>query len=181
MAHFDYGKGPNKDQWAKHSELLNTGFQGWDVQQRLPVILKTEIPWMRDLTLGFAEPDNSEEWFSKGWFPMRAEHFGENGLKSFNETVGLRFNLSDTDGIVRYKGHILMLKRRDDRDAQEAAQNASFEDYFSRIANQSYVHPKDPRASEMAKYASGGLEEDLYVRDPGASVAKRQEQRSSKD
>lgn len=177
---FDYGKGPSKDQWAKHSELLNTGFQGWDVQQRLPIILKAEIPWMRELTVGFASREKTADWFSRGWFPMRSEHFGETGLTNFNNTVGLRFNLHSVDGVVRHKKSVIMLKRRDDRDAQENAQNDSFEKYFSSISKQSYTHPRDPRAKEMAKYSSAGLEEDMYVRDPGSSVAKKQVHRSSK-
>jgi len=179
MSGYDYGSGPTEDQWARHGELVNSGFSGFDVQQRLPIILKTEIPWMRQFTVGFSTGD-TPEWIERGWFPMQVKYFGTKGLDNFNKTVGLRFSLHSVDGLVRYKDHILMLKRIDDRDVQEAAQNQQFEEYFAKISKQGYSHPLDPRRAEMEEYQTAGLEEDVFIRDPGSTVAKHTEKRVSK-
>jgi hypothetical protein len=162
----DYGKGPSKEDWAKSNELLNTGFRGFDMFQRLPVVLKTHIPWMRDWTIGFSTVEDMDTFTSRGWRPVSTEHFGKDGLTNFNNTIGLRFNLSSVDGVVRYKGHILMMKPNEYREEQVKIQNESFEDYYSKISQQAYVHPKDPRGDEMAKGSYAKLDEEVHHRAP---------------
>jgi hypothetical protein len=163
----EYGKGPSKSDWARHGELLNTGFKGWDVFQRLPLIMKSEIPWMRDFVLGFSPTDDMDTWTAKGWRPMRVDHFGEGGMQTFNETVGLRFNLISVDGTVKFKGHYLMIKPKDMRDEQMRRQNEEFEEYYHQISHQAYVHPRDPRAEEMAEGSTASLDESHFIRQPG--------------
>lgn len=165
----DYGKGPSKEDWAKSSELLNSGFAGFDMFQRLPVILKTYIDWMKNWEIGFSTVEDMDSWTARGWSPMRSEHFGKDGLNNFNATIGLRFNLSSVDGIVRYKGHILMVKPVEYREEQMRIQNESFEDYYKKVSRQTYVHPKDPRAEEMAEGAYAKMEEEIHHRSPKKS------------
>lgn len=169
----DYGKGPSKADWAKHSELLNTGFKGWNAFQRLPVILKSEVPWMREYELGFSTQDDMDNFTALGWKCLRAEHFGEQGIQTFNDTIGSRFNLVSVDGTVKYKGHYLMLKPKDMRDEQMRQQSENFEEYYSAIANQHYVHPRDPRAEEMAEGSSASMEEEHYTRTPGTEEVRK--------
>lgn len=158
----DYGKGPSKEEWARHSEIMNTGFRGWDVYQRLPVIMKAEIPWLREFAFGFSVYEDMSDWTSRGWRPMRIDHFGKDGLKNFNETIGLRFNLESLDGTIKFKNSYIMIKPMEMRDEQMKKQNESFEEYYSKISRQSYVHPNDPRADEMAKKSTAVLEEERH-------------------
>jgi len=179
----EYGRGPSREEWGRHGEIINTGFKGWNVFQRLPIVMKAEIPWMREFALGFSgEVDgvsDADEWLSKGWKPCRIEHFGEGGLENFNKTVGFRFNLQAVDGVIRYKRHILMLKPIDMRKDQERKQNEEFEEYYSQLMKQTYTHPRDPRHDEMAQYAASGMTEETYVRDPGSEVTKQKISRRS--
>jgi len=162
----DYGKGPSKEDWARHAEITNTGFRGWNVFQRLPVIMKVEIPWMREWAIGFANDDDMGEFTAQGWRPLRADHFGKDGLSNFNQTIGLRFNLESVDGTVKYKKHYLMIKPKDLREQQIKEQNDAFEEYYSAITRQAYVHPQDPRAAEMAAGSYAKLDEERHVRQP---------------
>ena len=162
----DYGKGPSKEDWARHSEIGNTGFRGWNVFQRLPVIMKAEIPWMRDWALGFAAVDDVSEFTAQGWRPLRTDHFGKDGLDNFNKTIGLRFNLESLDGTVKYKNHYLMIKPKDLREKQMKEQNENFEEYYSAISRQAYTHPQDPRADEMAESSYAKLEEERHKGPP---------------
>ena len=129
----NYGKGPSQAEWASHEELLNTGSKGWNYLQRIPEILKQEIPWLRDKEIAFADQGDIEEFSYQGWRPIRSEHFGTEGLVNFNKTVGYRFNLSDVDGVVRYRNLILMMMPKDFRKRLIRQRNEKYEDYYSRV------------------------------------------------
>ena len=163
----NYGKGPSKEEWATHDELLNTGAKGWNYLTRLPEVLKQEIPWLREFTMAFADEEDVDEFSYQGWRPMRSEHFGSEGLENFNKTVGYRFNLSDTDGIVRYRRLVLMLMPIDVRRRQMDARHNAFEDYYAKVTDerQPYVHPDDPRREEMREYAKADREEGILKHD----------------
>jgi hypothetical protein len=164
----DYGKGPSRAEWAQHEELQNTGAKGWNYIQRLPKVLKSAIPWLAEMKIAFVDEDDIEEFSYVGWRPMRSEHFGTKGLKNFNEVVGFRFNLSDVDGVIRYRKLILMLMPEDVRKRQLRKRNEAFENYYSKVTDEKepYVHPLDERASEMKEYASAEREEGIVHNDP---------------
>ena len=152
----DYGKGPSQAEWAQHEELLNTGNKGWNFLQRLPKVLQEAIPWLADKKMAFVAEDEIEEFSYQGWRPMRSEHFGTKGLKSFNEIVGFRFNLSDVDGVIRYRNLILCMMPKDLREDQMDRRHASYEEYYGKVTDERepYVHPLDSRGDEMAEAAS---------------------------
>ena len=106
--------------------------------------------------MAFVAEDEIEEFSYQGWRPMRSEHFGTKGLKSFNEIVGFRFNLSDVDGVIRYRNLILCMMPKDLRADQMDRRHRSYEDYYSKVTDERepYVHPLDQRGDEMAGAAS---------------------------
>jgi hypothetical protein len=164
----DYGKGPSKSEWATDEELLNTGAKGWNYLQRLPEVLQKHIPWLREYIMAFAIDDDVDEFSYQGWRPMRSEHFGSEGLKNFNQTVGYRFNLSDVDGVVRYKKQVLMLMPKDIRKRQMNIRNEAFENYYAKVTDERepYVHPLDSRKDEMREAAKSEREEGVLKHDP---------------
>jgi len=158
-----YGKGPSRADWQKHSELLNAGIKGWNALQRLPKILTAEIPWMKDFKIGFCSEDDLAEWTSQGWRPLMTKDFGDEGFKTFNESIGLRFNLSDAAGMVKFRQNIIMIMEKDYREKLENLRNEEFERYYEAVTDQkAYVHPEDPRSEEMREYASAEREE-VYI------------------
>lgn len=172
----DYGKGPSRADWQKHSELLNAGLKGWNVLQRLPKILQEEIHWMKDFQIGFFSEEDIPEMTSLGWRPLMTKDFGEEGFKNFNESVGLRFNLSDAAGMVRFRNNILMIMDRDYREKLQARRHEEYENYHDTVTrSKAYTHPSDPRAEEMEGYAESSLQEAHVVHSdnvPAGQVVK---------
>ena len=175
----DYGKGPSRAEWAQAEELLNTGTKGWNYLTRLPEVLKKNIPWLREYQMAFADEEDVDNFAFYGWRPMRSEHFGTEGLKNFNKTVGYRFNLSDTDGVVRYRRLVLMLMPTDVRKRQVNARNEAFEDYYRKISNERdpYVHPLDPRGKELASAAEAEREEGILQHDDNMAPGQVREEK----
>ena len=159
-----YGKGPSRADWQKHHELLNAGIKGWNALQRLPVILTQEIPWMKDFKLGFCSEADMAEWTSQGWRPLMVKDFGDEGFKNFNESIGLRFNLSDAAGMVKFRENYLMIMDNEYRERLEDVRNQEFEKYYGAVTEQkAYVSPSDPRAEEMSQYAESTMQESRIV------------------
>lgn len=152
----EYGKGPSRAEWAQHDELKNTGAKGWNFLQRLPAILRESIPWLADKKISFVSEDEIEEFSYHNWRPMRSEHFGTKGLKNFNDVVGFRFNLSDTDGVIRYRKLILCMMPEDLYKEKMDRQHEAHEDYYRKVTNERepYIHPLDQRGDEMAELTS---------------------------
>lgn len=163
---FDYGKGPSRADWQKHHELLNAGIKGWNALQRLPKILKEEIPWMKDFEIGFFSESDMAEMISIGWRPLLTKDFGEEGFKNFNEAIGLRFNLSDAAGMVKYRENVLMIMDRDYRKELVKARDQAFEETYKKsVTSRVSSIANDPRADEMESYSSATLDETRFAHD----------------
>ena len=163
----DYGKGPSQAEWAEEDELNNTGISGWNYLQRLPVVLQRHIPWLKKFKMAFSSEDDVETFAASDWHPMRSEHFGTEGLKNFNKVVGYRFNLTDTDGVIRYRNQILMLMPKDRRERQMQRRHDHYEDYYKKVTNERapYVHPLDPRGVELSDDSVSEREEGILQHD----------------
>jgi len=114
---------------------------------------------------------------------MRSEHFGTEGLKNFNDTVGYRFNLSDVDGVVRYRRQILMIMPKDVRKRQVGIRNQHFEDHYAKVTDERepYIHPLDTRGEEMREGAEAILDEAQLVHDPSMKPGQVRKETKKKD
>lgn len=153
---------PKKEDWLKYGSIRNSGFKGFNILTELPKLMSEEIDWMADFQLGFCSEADMPSWTSQGWVPLRKEHFE---IEHFNAAVGLRFGLTDTDGIIRSDENVLMIMPKEYRKMLEDKRNQDFEEYYARtMSDQTYVVPEDPRRAEILEtFADSTFEETLNV------------------
>ena len=167
---------PKAADWKNHAAIRNAGIRGFNALQELPKLMSEEIDWMAEFQLGFFSEADVSERSTMGWVPLRAEHFD---VSEFNSAIGLKFGLTDTDGIVRYNDNVLMIMPKEFRRRLVNKRNEEFESYYARtMSDQAYVVPEDPKRKEiLANYATSTFEEAVVTPSPnvqeGTTVKKK--------
>ncbi len=147
---------PTPSDWKRHEELIRAGTKGFNHMEAIPRILPKEYPWLKDFEIGFFSADDIPMLQSIGWRFLETSHFD---TQSFNEAIGLRFGLSEDAGRIKYLSNYLMIIPRDIDEKKRRARNDENDKLFAaQTDGQKYVHPSDPRASELIN--SGSVKSD---------------------
>ena len=96
--------------WKNHDELLDSGSKGWHYQERLPELLKREIPELRAFEFGYCHEAELAMWISVGWRCLLRDDFEAD---EFNKVVGSRFQLTGTDSKLKIMDNYIMIRPLD--------------------------------------------------------------------
>lgn len=150
---------PKASDWKKHDKILNAGLKGFNALTEIPKAIKAEMPDFKRFKFGFFSGNDVPEMHSMGWVHLESHMFD---VEEWNKAVGLRFGLTNTEGLVKYRENYIMIM---DMTYRKRLENVRIDESERELATSlegvsSYAHPSDSRYGEM-KAASkdlGGVE-----------------------